>query len=154
VEDPSVDSALDFSDKSGRAVTIVTIPVRIHDAPSAVPSTGLEIHFSPDILRFDSFEFARALYENFDFKGVRNLLPSVLHLCDFAVNNPVTAGGTGIALSLRFVVAWSLLPMVGLSWMALYCGVWVTLAAVVVVIFLMFFGVGIALGRKRLRPKT
>jgi len=40
----------------------------------------------------------------------------------------------------RVLVLWSLLPMVGVSWMALHCGVSVTLVAVVAVIFLMGAG--------------
>jgi len=44
--------------------------------------------------------------------------------------------------------------MVVVSWIALHCGVWVTLAAVVVVIYMMGAGAVIAVRRIRLRHQA
>lgn len=44
--------------------------------------------------------------------------------------------------------------MVGMSWLALRFGPWVTMAAGVFVVFVMFVGVGIILRRKRPRRRT
>jgi len=56
--------------------------------------------------------------------------------------------------NLRAVVRWSLLPIVGVSWMALHLGPWVTMGAGILMVFVMFVGVGIMLRRRRLRHQT
>ncbi len=97
--------ALDIPGAFGQDGGTVTIPVRIQDAPNEVSSLGVEIHFDPDILQFDSFDFAGTLLEGFDFKDVSNPLPGVLRLGGFTVNNPVAVGSTGDVVYLSFNVA-------------------------------------------------
>jgi len=55
--------------------------------------------------------------------------------------------------NLRAVVRWSLLPIVGVSWMALHLGPWVTMGAGILMVFVMFMGVGIILRRRRFRRR-
>jgi flagellar biosynthesis protein FlhB len=51
--------------------------------------------------------------------------------------------------TLRIMVRWSLVPVVGMSWMALHCGVWITLALVILLVSLM--GMGIVFSMRHLR---
>jgi hypothetical protein len=53
--------------------------------------------------------------------------------------------------TVRALVRWSLLPMVGVSWIALQFGPWVTLALLVLLICLMGAGAAIVARRIRLR---
>jgi len=50
---------------------------------------------------------------------------------------------------MRFVVRWTLLPLVGVSWMALHSGPWVTLALLVLLICLMGGSAVATLRRRR-----
>ena len=56
--------------------------------------------------------------------------------------------------TVRLIVRWSLLPIVGLSWMALHCGVWMTLAAVVLLICLTYAGTRFVLRRMQFRHQA
>jgi len=53
--------------------------------------------------------------------------------------------------TVSLLVWWSLLPVVGVSWMALHLGPWVTMGAGILMVFVMFMGVVIILRRRRLR---
>lgn len=52
------------------------------------------------------------------------------------------------------VVRWSLLPLVGVSWMALNFGPWVTLAVVILLICLICAGAGFNLRRMQFRHQA
>ncbi len=56
--------------------------------------------------------------------------------------------------TLRAVVRWSLLPLLGASWMALNSGPWVTMAVVILLIFLMGVGAGVTLRRTQFRRQA
>jgi hypothetical protein len=65
-------------------------------------------------------------------------------VADFIANND----------TVRLMVRWSLLPMVGMSWMTLQLGMWITLALIGFLICFMGAGATIALRRTRLRRQV
>ena len=67
--------------------------------------------------------------------------------------SPPVANFIAIHDTLRAVVRWSLLPMVGVSWMALQFGLGVTLALLVLLVSLVGTGAAIVARRIRLRQQ-
>ena len=54
--------------------------------------------------------------------------------------------------TVRLVVRWSLMPIVGMTWVALYLGPWITLALMGLLIYLLMLGVWVTLRRKVFLP--
>jgi hypothetical protein len=65
--------------------------------------------------------------------------------------SPPVAGFIARHDTVRLVVRWSLLPMVGISWMALHFGLGVTLAVIVLILALMSATAVVSLRSMRFR---
>ncbi len=68
--------------------------------------------------------------------------------------SPPVADFIAIHDTLRAVVRWSLLPLLGASWMALNSGPWVTMAVVVLLICLTYAGTRFVLRRMQFRHQV
>jgi PKD repeat protein len=91
-----------------------------------------------------------------DFRDrILKLIPGGDALIDlYYASSPSVANVLKAHETLRTMVRWSLVPVVGMTWMALHYGLWVTMAALVVVIFLMAASAVIVTERIRLRHRT
>jgi len=71
----------------------------------------------------------------------------------YYIYSPPVADFIAIHDTLRAVVRWSLLPVVGVSWMALNSGPWVTMVVVVLLICLTYAGTRFVLRRMQFRDQ-
>jgi len=95
--------ALDIVGSAGSPGSIVTIPVRIQDAPNEVLSFGFEVTFNPAICSFTGYTRG-SLVENFDFFDASNPETGVVRVGGFKATGGIAAGESGEVVYLNFNV--------------------------------------------------
>jgi len=100
VEDTS--GQLDVAGGIGAAGGLVTIPVRINDAPNDVSAFGFELVFDSSMLSFKSYEKG-ALAEDLDFFDVQLISDGMLR-CGGVKNKGILNGASGSILFVQFEI--------------------------------------------------
>jgi PKD repeat protein len=93
---------LDVAGGIGASGGLVTIPVRINDAPNDVSAFGFELVFVPEMLTFKGFEKG-ALAEDLDFFNVKLISDGVLR-CGGVKNKGILKGASGSVLFAQFEI--------------------------------------------------
>jgi len=93
---------LDVSGGIGSSGGLVTIPVRINDAPNDVSAFGFELVFDPEMLTFKSFEKG-ALAEDLDFFNAQIVENGILR-CGGVKNKGILDGASGSIVFVQFEI--------------------------------------------------
>jgi PKD repeat protein len=93
---------LDVAGGIGAPGGLVTIPIRINDAPNDVSAFGFELVYDPEMLSFKSYEKG-ALAEDSDFFDVKLISDGILR-CGGVKNKGILDGASGSVLFVQFEI--------------------------------------------------
>jgi PKD repeat protein len=93
---------LDVAGGIGASGGLVTIPVRINDAPNDVSAFGFELIYDPEMLSYMSYEKG-ALAEDLDFFDVKLIADGILR-CGGVKNKGILNGASGSVLFVQFEI--------------------------------------------------
>ncbi|MEW6382033.1 MAG: MopE-related protein [bacterium] len=94
---------LDIEGAQGSMGDEITVPVRIHSAPSAVYSFGFDVTYDPDILEFLSWERGD-LVKSFKMFEVNTVVPGRQRIGGLDTGSGMPKGASGYLVKLKFKV--------------------------------------------------